>query len=126
MTKKRDPQHPLKGFAGPISSPGKSGSKTGSARLKLKSGKKVVLRGTVADVVLGAVKRHVAINRTFDERRARHDEAREADLGDLAPLADRLKPKPKRVFGAYKGKFSVGNEFFEPLSPEDLKAWSHD
>lgn len=126
MTKKRELYPSLKSFAGPTSAPGKSGSKTGAARLKLKSGKKVVLRGTVADVALGAVKRHVAITRAFDERRARRDEAREADLGDLAPLVDRSKPKPKRVFGAYKGKFSVGNEFFEPLSPEDLKAWGHD
>ncbi len=32
-------------------------------------------------------------------------------------------PKPKRVFGRLKGKVSIGPEFFEPLSPEELDAW---
>jgi hypothetical protein len=36
----------------------------------------------------------------------------------------KVESAPKRrVLGAYKGKFSVGPEFFEPLSPEELKAW---
>ena len=34
-----------------------------------------------------------------------------------------IAPKPKRVFGADRGKISVGPEFFDPLSPEDLDAW---
>jgi prevent-host-death family protein len=34
-----------------------------------------------------------------------------------------IAPKPKRVFGADRGKISVGPEFFEPLSPEELDAW---
>jgi len=37
----------------------------------------------------------------------------------LVPIA----PKPKRVFGALKGKLSVGSEFFEPLPPEELNTW---
>ena len=35
-----------------------------------------------------------------------------------------LKPvKPKRQFGRYRGQFTVGPEFFEPLSDEELDAW---
>jgi prevent-host-death family protein len=34
-----------------------------------------------------------------------------------------LMPKPKRVFGALRGKFSIGPEFFEPLPPEELDLW---
>jgi prevent-host-death family protein len=30
---------------------------------------------------------------------------------------------PKRQFGALRGKFSVGPEFFEPLSEDELAAW---
>jgi antitoxin (DNA-binding transcriptional repressor) of toxin-antitoxin stability system len=37
----------------------------------------------------------------------------------LGPIA----PKAKRVFGALKGKLSVGPEFFEPLPPEELESW---
>jgi hypothetical protein len=45
-----------------------------------------------------------------------------------AAAADHVPPSPeakrkRRVFGAYKGKFTVGPEFFEPLSREELKAW---
>lgn len=35
-------------------------------------------------------------------------------------MADRGTP----VFGAYKGLFRVGPEFFEPLSNDELRAWS--
>ena len=31
--------------------------------------------------------------------------------------------KPRRVFGALKGKASIGPEFFEPLPPEELDTW---
>ncbi len=34
-----------------------------------------------------------------------------------------VTPKPKRMFGRLKGKGSVGPEFFEPLSEEELKLW---
>jgi prevent-host-death family protein len=34
-----------------------------------------------------------------------------------------LTPKPKRVFGALRGKFAIGPEFFEPLPPEELDPW---
>ena len=37
----------------------------------------------------------------------------------LVPIA----PTPKRVFGALRGKFDIGPEFFEPLPPEELDAW---
>ena len=37
----------------------------------------------------------------------------------LVPIA----AKPKRVFGALKGKLSVGPEFFGPLPPEELESW---
>jgi len=29
----------------------------------------------------------------------------------------------KRQFGAYRGKFSVGPEFFDPLPDDELNAW---
>jgi len=40
-------------------------------------------------------------------------------VAKLVPIA----PKPKRIFGALKGKLSVGSEFFEPLPPEELNTW---
>jgi prevent-host-death family protein len=33
------------------------------------------------------------------------------------------KPKPKRKFGALKGKIKIGPEFFDPLPEEELKLW---
>jgi prevent-host-death family protein len=32
-------------------------------------------------------------------------------------------PKPKRVPGRWKGKISIGPEFFEPMSEEELALW---
>ena len=37
-------------------------------------------------------------------------------VAKLVPIA----PKARRVFGALRGKVSVGPEFFEPLPPEEL------
>ncbi len=34
-----------------------------------------------------------------------------------------VDPKPKRMFGRLKGMGSIGPEFFEPLSEEELKLW---
>jgi len=34
-----------------------------------------------------------------------------------------IAPKGKRVFGALRGKISIGPEFFEPLPPEELDEW---
>jgi len=34
-----------------------------------------------------------------------------------------LKAKPKRKFGALKGKIRIGPEFFDPLPEEELKLW---
>ena len=35
-----------------------------------------------------------------------------------------IEPAPKkRQFGAYRGKFTVGPAFFEPLPDEELDAW---
>jgi hypothetical protein len=38
---------------------------------------------------------------------------------DPAPGA----PKPRRQFGALRGKISIGPEFFEPLPPDELELW---
>lgn len=38
----------------------------------------------------------------------------------LVPIEEK---KPKRQFGAMRGKVWVGPEFFEPLPPEELDAW---
>jgi antitoxin (DNA-binding transcriptional repressor) of toxin-antitoxin stability system len=32
-------------------------------------------------------------------------------------------PRGKRVPGAWKGKITIGPEFFEPLPPEELEGW---
>jgi hypothetical protein len=32
-------------------------------------------------------------------------------------------PKPKREFGALRGKIAIGPEFFEPLPPGELDLW---
>jgi hypothetical protein len=32
-------------------------------------------------------------------------------------------PKPKRQFGAMRGQFEIGPEFFEPLPPDELELW---
>jgi prevent-host-death family protein len=34
--------------------------------------------------------------------------------------------KPKRVPGQWKGKISIGPEFFEPMSEEELALWYGD
>jgi prevent-host-death family protein len=34
-----------------------------------------------------------------------------------------LASKPKRVPGRWKGRFTVGPEFFEPMSEEELALW---
>jgi prevent-host-death family protein len=34
-----------------------------------------------------------------------------------------ITPKGKPVFGAMRGKFTVGPEFFEPLPLEELDLW---
>ncbi len=40
-------------------------------------------------------------------------------VAKLVPLA----PKGKRQFGALRGQFSIGPEFFEPLPPDELEEW---
>jgi prevent-host-death family protein len=40
-------------------------------------------------------------------------------VAKLVPLA----AKGKREFGALRGKFAIGPEFFEPLPPEELDEW---
>jgi antitoxin (DNA-binding transcriptional repressor) of toxin-antitoxin stability system len=37
----------------------------------------------------------------------------------LVPVAQ----KPKRMPGLWKGKISIGPEFFEPLSQDELRLW---
>ena len=34
-----------------------------------------------------------------------------------------VAPKGNRVFGAMRGQFEIGPEFFEPLPPEELDPW---
>jgi prevent-host-death family protein len=41
----------------------------------------------------------------------------------IAKLVPFQPAAPKRRFGALRGIISVGPEFFEPLSEEDLAAW---
>jgi prevent-host-death family protein len=43
-------------------------------------------------------------------------------VAKLVPLV----PKPKRVFGSMKGQFTVGPEFFEPMSEAELALWYGD
>jgi prevent-host-death family protein len=41
----------------------------------------------------------------------------------IAKLVPFQPAPPKRQFGALRGIISVGPEFFEPLSEQDLAAW---
>jgi prevent-host-death family protein len=34
-----------------------------------------------------------------------------------------IAPKPKRVPGRWKGKFTISPEFYEPMSEEELAPW---
>jgi len=42
-------------------------------------------------------------------------------VAKIVPMA--LAPKPKRKFGALKGKIKIGPKFFDPLPEEELKHW---
>jgi prevent-host-death family protein len=42
-------------------------------------------------------------------------------VAKLVPV--RAQKQARRKFGALKGKFSVGPEFFEPLPEDELKGW---
>lgn len=33
------------------------------------------------------------------------------------------KPKPKRVPGSWKGKFTISPEFYDPMTEEELALW---
>jgi len=46
----------------------------------------------------------------------------ENPIAKLTPM-QLAKPRPKREPGAWKGKFTVGPEFFEPLPEEELRLW---
>jgi hypothetical protein len=75
------------------------------------------------------IKPHAAIQhhemRTVVFRKAlRRAYKRAAEAEPACPATEDIRKR--RVFGAYKGKFSVGPEFFEPLSPEELKAWGEE
>lgn len=41
----------------------------------------------------------------------------------VAKLVPVIPGTKKRQFGAMKGMFTVGPEFFEPLPPDELEAW---
>ena len=57
-----------------------------------------------------------------------------AERGEEIIIARRDKPavrlvaveaaRSTRVFGAYKGQFEVGPEFFEPLPDDELALWN--
>ena len=34
--------------------------------------------------------------------------------------------KPRRPFGAFAGRFTVGPTFFEPMADDDKRAWGED
>jgi prevent-host-death family protein len=42
-------------------------------------------------------------------------------VAKIVPMTSR--PKPKRKFGALKGRIKIGTEFFEPLPEDELKRW---
>lgn len=44
-------------------------------------------------------------------------------VAKLVPIGT---PKPKRVPGRWKGRFTVGPEFFAPMSEEELALWYGD
>lgn len=50
------------------------------------------------------------------------DEAAEALAGTRPASPERQR----RVFGAFAGQFTIGPEFFEPMSETDLRNWSAD
>ena len=39
----------------------------------------------------------------------------------LVPVVEKVLPD--RVFGKYKGQFTVGPEFFEPMTEQELSEW---
>ena len=39
----------------------------------------------------------------------------------LVPVSD--KPMPRRQFGALKGKISIPDSFFDPMTEEELREW---
>ena len=41
----------------------------------------------------------------------------------VARLTAISRPRPQRRFGAYRGRFSVGDAFSEPLPADELAAW---
>jgi prevent-host-death family protein len=41
----------------------------------------------------------------------------------IARLVPYAREQPKRGFGSMKGRASLGPEFWEPLSEEELKLW---
>ena len=41
----------------------------------------------------------------------------------VARLVPAQETRPRRRFGAMRGKAAVGPEFFEPLPEDELKAW---
>jgi prevent-host-death family protein len=44
---------------------------------------------------------------------------RRTPVAKLVPIA----PKPKREFGAMRGRISIGPEFFDPLPEDELARW---
>lgn len=41
----------------------------------------------------------------------------------LVPLKSKKRAKAQRPLGLFKGQFTIGPEFFEPLPEDELEAW---
>ena len=44
-------------------------------------------------------------------------------VAKIVPIEPIKPSERKRQFGAYRGKFSVGPEFFDPLPDDELNSW---
>lgn len=72
----------------------------------------------------------VALDAIHDLKETGLDTSVARKLDDIAQAlragtdtAPRLK---RRVFGTFAGQFSIGPEFFEPMSEDDRRAWAAD
>ena len=52
------------------------------------------------------------------------DLARGLSVGRAEPKHDAAKPR--RQFGAFAGRFTIGPAFFEPVSDDDKRSWGED
>lgn len=80
-------------------------------------------RGDVSD------SERAALDLIRDIRKIERNPIVSAKLDELARALEVSKQhgpggvKPRRQYGAFAGKFSIGPEFFEPMSEEERRAW---